>query len=171
MRLQGCEKAMGGALLSVKCCMQFWTSPSKEEDHERKEKKSIWQCVNFWLSTFVILFHATRHVFGHENTQRWIYIVAKAYKFTIFEICELFVLSYITCLHYPCIQSMIQDIWYGFRCALFKSFAAYDNFMPCFAWHDTASTLAICFVYHWPAHKDIDMPGSQEVLQSLWKYR
>ena len=66
-----------------------------KEDHERKEKKRTWQCGNFRLTMFVILFRATRHVFGHENTQRWIYIFIKAYKFTIFEICELFVLSYI----------------------------------------------------------------------------
>jgi len=53
-----------------------------------------------------MLFHATRHVVGHEALENERYVVIKAYKFTIFEILgEFFVLTYIACPRYPYIES------------------------------------------------------------------
>jgi len=41
-------------------------------------------------------FHATRSLVGHENTQRWMYVVINAYKFTILRF-----VPYSTCPCYP----------------------------------------------------------------------
>ena len=62
----------------------------------------MWKSGDFLFSTFVMLFHATRCVIGHEVLKNEWYIVIKAYKFTVFEILrDFFVLSYIACPCYP----------------------------------------------------------------------
>ena len=48
-----------------------------------KVEKHFGHLVTFWFSTFVILFHTT---IGHEALEYKLYIVGKAYKFTVFEI-------------------------------------------------------------------------------------
>jgi len=47
---------------------QFWTSPSEEEEEERKH---FGRLLTFWFGTFAMRFSATGCVFRHENTRKW----------------------------------------------------------------------------------------------------
>jgi len=80
-----------------------------ELDHlkkeEEKEEKHFGHLVTSWFSIFVMLFHTSRHVVGHdhENIEDDWYIVIKVYMFTIFLDFEIFciIIIYIACPRYP----------------------------------------------------------------------
>jgi len=82
------EEAMSWCMLSVKCCCfvwkpsckshNFWTSLSEVEEEE-EERKDFDSLATFWFGTFMMFFHATRRVFGHDNTQRWMVCYQKGF--------------------------------------------------------------------------------------------
>ena len=56
-----------------------------------EEEKHFGHFAAFWFDTFLMLFHATRGLVGHENTHRWMVVAINTYKFTVFEILGDFV--------------------------------------------------------------------------------
>ena len=71
---------------------------------KKKERKTFGRLAILWFGTFAMLFHATKHVVGHEALKNEWCIVIKAYRFSVFEILRDFVLSYIVCPRYPVYQ-------------------------------------------------------------------
>jgi len=79
----------------------FSTGPSEEKE---EEEKHFGHLATFRFGTFMVLFHSTRHVIGHEAFENEWHVI-KAYKFNNFE--RFFVLSYIACPRYPYIWSLL----------------------------------------------------------------
>ena len=77
VRLQSFKRAMGW--YTAQCKMPFCAKTVVKEScsfelaclkkmKKKKEERKFGHLATFWFGTFMMLFHATRHVVGHENT-------------------------------------------------------------------------------------------------------
>ena len=57
----------------------------KERDRRGKKTKHFGPFAAFWFGTFVMLFHTTRGLVGHEKTPKDGWYIKNAYKYTVFE--------------------------------------------------------------------------------------
>ena len=90
----GSKKWWSCALLSLKCCCFMWKPMWEGHASPSEDKEKIWWLLFRYLH---MSFHTTRSLFGDENTQRWMDIVIKAYKFIMW----VFFYYYIPCPCYP----------------------------------------------------------------------